>query len=321
LFLGHGATNGSATHGRRLAPVNLAGEVALVTGASGLVGSTVIKRLLAEGMRVRGLMRRPADLGAGVTACLGDVRDSSTVARAVDGAALVVHCAAVLRRATREEAFAVNVEGTRAVLRAASRANCERFIHISTTSVHDLEGRDVVDEATPFIRAGDPYGESKAAAEDAVWAANGLPMTVLRPPAILDAHPNCHWTVGIPKQIASGEFRLQGEGEYALPYVHVRNLADAVVLAARSDRAIGQAYIVLDGHTTWRELTHLFRGWLGSPDVPSVSPSTVPPAYRWHGRWSGEKLRRELGYEPQVTWQAAMAETKTYLADIGVLKG
>jgi nucleoside-diphosphate-sugar epimerase len=301
--------------------VKLESKVALVTGASGLVGSTVVTRLVAEGMHVRGLMRRPAHLGKDVSACLGDVRDEATVAKAVEGAALIVHCAAVLRRATRDEAFAVNVEGTRSMLHAASRAKCERFIHISTTSVHDLEGRDIVDEATPFIRAGDPYGESKAAAEDAVWTANGLPVTVLRPPAILDAHPNCHWTVGIPKQIASGEFRLHGDGEYALPYVHVRNLADAVVLAACSDRAIGQAYIVLDGHTTWRELTELFRGWLGRPDVPSVSPSTVPPAYRWHGRWNGEKLRRELGYEPRVTWPAAMAEVKAYLRDTGVLKG
>jgi nucleoside-diphosphate-sugar epimerase len=71
---------------------------------------------------------------------------------------------------------------------------------------------------------------------------------------------------------------------YPLPYVHVENLADAVVLAARSDRAIGQAYIVVDGHTTWREITDLFLGWLGLPAVPSVSPATVPPGYRWHGR-------------------------------------
>ena len=125
----------------------------------------------------------------------------------------------------------------------------------------------------------------------------------------------------MPKQIASGEFSLHGDGDYALPYVHVRNLADAVVLAARSGRAIGQAYLVVDGHTTWRELTDLYRGWLGLPELPAVSPATVPPAYRWHGRWSGEKLRRGLGYEPRVTWLAAMAEVKAYLVETGVLQG
>lgn len=302
--------------------MNLAGKVALVTGASGLVGTAVVKRLVGEGMEVRGLMRRPADLGAGVRPCLGDVRDGAATAKAIEGVSLVVHCAAVLRRATREEAFAVNVDGTRAMLGAAARAKCERFVHVSTTSVHDLAGRDVVDEATPFVRADDAYGESKAAAESEVWAASadGLAVTVLRPSAILDAHPNCSWTVGLAGRIAAGEFSLQGDGRYALPYVHVRNLADAVVLAARADRAAGQAYLVVDGHTTWRDITDLYRGWLGLPELPTVSPSTVPPPYRWHGRWSGEKLRRELGYEPRVTWPVAMAETRAHLAERGLLK-
>ena len=301
--------------------MDLKGKLALVTGASGMVGGAVVNHLTAHGMDVRILVRRPVDLGAGITACLGDVRDAAAVAEAVRGAALVVHCAAVLRWATREEAMAVNVEGTRLLLRAARVQHCERFIHISTTSVHDLAGRDVVDETTPFVEAGDAYGESKAAAERVVWAAaaEGLRATVLRPPAILGMHPGYYWTIRMPQQIASGEFSLHGDGDYALAYVHVDNLADALVLAARSDRAIGQAYIVLDGHTTWRELTDLYLGWLGLPAVPSVSPTTVPPAYRWHGRWSGEKIRRDLGYAPRLTFQGAMAEAKRYLVETGVL--
>jgi 2-alkyl-3-oxoalkanoate reductase len=303
--------------------MNLKRKVALVTGASGLVGSAVVKHLIAEGMDVRALTRRPADFGEGVTAYLGDVRDSAAVEKAVRGAALVVHCAAVLRSATRDEAFAVNAEGTQLMLSAAYKENCERFIHISTSSVHDLEGRDIVDEATPLVRAGDAYGESKAAAERSVWAvaAEGLRVTVLRPSAIFGAHPNCYWTVGMPKQIASGEFFLHGDGDYPLPYVHVQNLADVVVLAARSDHAIGQVYLVVDGHTTWRELSDLFLGWLGLYAVPSVSPETVPPGYRWHGYWSGAKLRHELGYEPRVTFRVAMDEARKYLVETGVLKG
>ena len=300
--------------------MDLKGKLALVTGASGMVGGTVVKHLTTLGMNVRVLVRRPVDFGAGVTACLGDVRDGAAVAEAVRGVALVVHCAAVLRQATRDEAMAVNVEGTRLLLKAARLERCERFIHISTTSVHDLAGRDVVDETTPFLEAGDAYGESKAGAERAVWAAaaEGLRATVLRPPAILGVHPGCYWTIRLPQQIASGEFRVHGDGAYALAYVHAENLAHAVVLAARADRAIGQAYIVLDGQTTWRELTDVFLGWLGLPAVPSVSPMTVPPAYRWHGRWSGEKIRRDLGYAPRVTFEEAMAEAKRYLVDTGV---
>ena len=81
----------------------------------------------------------------------------------------------------------MNVEGTRIVLEAAVQAGCERFIHLSTVSAHAVEGHEVVNEATPLRQAGDAYGESKALAEQAVWAAaaQGLQATVLRPPAIL----------------------------------------------------------------------------------------------------------------------------------------
>jgi nucleoside-diphosphate-sugar epimerase len=162
------------------------------------------------------------------------------LADAVRGEGLVVHCVAVLRSARRDEAMAVNVEGTRLVVKAALEAGCERFIHISTISVHDIEGRDVVDETTPLVERDEvyAYGESRAAAEHAVWAAarDGLLVTVLRPPAILGVHPSCYWTVRLPRQIAAGEFALQGDGRYSLPYVHVHNLDDAVVLTARSAR-------------------------------------------------------------------------------------
>jgi nucleoside-diphosphate-sugar epimerase len=303
--------------------VDLKGKHALVTGASGLVGRHVTRRLAEEGMDVRALVRRATDLATGVTLSFGDIRDRAAVTEAVSGAGLVVHCAAVLRSATRDEAMAVNVEGTRLLLQAAREAGCERFIHISTTSVHDIEGRDVVDETTPLVErdGADAYGGSKAAAEQAVWAAaaDGLPVTVLRPPAILGVHPACYWTVRLPRQIAAGEFSLQGDGRYSLAYVHVINLADAIVLTARSDRAVGQAYLVIDGHTTWRDLTDHFLRWLDLPAVPSVPPETVPAVYRWHGRWSGEKLRRELGYVPRVTFERALAEAKQHLVATGVV--
>ncbi|MBI1846932.1 MAG: NAD(P)-dependent oxidoreductase [Candidatus Rokubacteria bacterium] len=303
--------------------MNLPGEVALVTGAAGLVGSRVVRRLSAEGVKVRAMARRPIDLGDAVTICLGDVRDAAAVAEAVRGASLIVHCAAVLRSATRDEAMAVNLAGTRLVLEAALAGGCRRVIHISTISVHDLEGRDVVDESTPLVGHSDAYAEGKAAAERAVWAAaeRGLEVTVLRPPAILGAHPTCYWTVRWPQQMAAGTFSLHGDGRYSLPYVHVDNLAQAVVLAARSERAVGQAYNVIDGQTTWRELTDRYLGWLGLQGVPSSSPEAVPPGYRWRGRWSGEKIRQHLGYAPCVTFDEAMVEAKRYLVETGTLAG
>ena len=147
--------------------MELPGTIALMTGVSGFVGSRTARRLVQEGMHVRGLVRRPVDL-PDLERYLGDITDAATVAPAAAGAHIVVHCAAVLRRATREEAMRVNAEGTRIVLEAAFQAGCERIIHLSTVSVHAVEGHDVVDETTPLRQAGDAYGESKALAEQAV---------------------------------------------------------------------------------------------------------------------------------------------------------
>src|SRR5262245_16438197 len=105
--------------------MELSGKVALITGATGFVGRRTAQRLMLEGMRVRGLVRRLVEL-PDLECYLGDITDAATVAPAAVGAHVVVHCAAVLHRATRVEAMRVNVEGTRIVLEAARQAGCER---------------------------------------------------------------------------------------------------------------------------------------------------------------------------------------------------
>jgi nucleoside-diphosphate-sugar epimerase len=301
--------------------MELPGKIALITGASGFVGGHTARRLLQEGMHVRGLVRRPVEL-PGVEIHYSDITDAATVAPAAVAAHLVVHCAAVLHRATRAQAMRVNAEGTRIILQAALQAGCERFIHLSTVSVHAVEGHEVVDETTPLRQMGDAYGESKAMAEQAVWAAagKGLKVTVLRPPAILGVGPTAYWFVGMARRIAAGGFALPGDGRATLPYVHVDNLIDAILLAVRSETAVGQAYNIIDGQTSWRAHTDHFRHWLGVGPLPSMPPETVPPGYRWCGRCSGEKAARELGYTPRVTYQEAMAEAQQHLRQSGVIK-
>jgi nucleoside-diphosphate-sugar epimerase len=302
--------------------MELSGKVVLITGATGFVGSRTAQRLVQAGMHERGLVRRPVAL-PNLEHYLGDITDAATATPAVVGADVIVHCAAVLHRATYAEAMRVNAEGTRIVLEAALQAGCARFIHLSTVSVHAVEGHDVVDEATPLRQAGDAYGESKALAEQAVWAAaaQGLPVTILRPPAILGVAPTAYWSVRMAYQIAAGDFALPGDSLATLPYVHVDNLIDAILLTLRSDTAVGQVYNLIDGQTSWRAHTDYFRRWLGGGPLPSRPLEDVPPGYRWRGRCSGEKATRELGYVPRVTYEEAMAEAERYLRESGLVKG
>jgi nucleoside-diphosphate-sugar epimerase len=121
-------------------------------------------------------------------------------------------------------------------------------------------------------------------------------------------------------RIATGDFALPGDRLATLPYVHVDNLIDAILLALRSDTAVGQAYNIIDGQTNWRAHTDYFRRWLGVGLLPSMLLEAVPPGYRWRGRCGGEKAVRELGYRPRVTYAEARAETERYLTESGLIK-
>jgi nucleoside-diphosphate-sugar epimerase len=295
--------------------MELADKIVLLTGVTGFVGSRLVRPLLQVGMHVRALVRRPVEI-AGVEPCLGDLLDPAVVQRAVAGTALIVHCASV-NRGSREEVMRVNVEGTRLLLETAGQGGCTRFLHMSSAVVYAFDDRAVVDEATPFRQEGSAYHLSKVAAEQAVWArhALGLPVTVLRPYYILGGHPTSTWSALLAPRLLTGEYALQGHGQGSWPYVHVDNLAKAVVLAARSARAVGHAYNIVDGQTTAQAFTDQFRQWLGVGSIPSQS-EVVP----WCGHYSGAKAVRELGYTPRVTYEAAMAETHQYLRGSGIIK-
>ena len=290
-------------------------KLALVTGAAGLVGDRVSKRLLREGLSVRTLDQRPVDV-AEVQPYLGDVTDPGVVQRATAGAALVVHCAAVIM-GTSEQMMRVNVEGTRVLVEAALQAGCERFLYMSTMAVYAFEDRPVVDESTPFLHDGPPFQLSRVRAEEAVWTAStrGLPVTVLRPPNILGAHPTSVWSVLLVQRMINGNFVFSGDGSASFPYAHVDNLVDAVLAAANTPRAAGEAYNIVDGQTTGLAYTDRFRHWLRLEPFP-----TRPEITPWRGRYSGAKAERELGYVPGVSYEEAMSETERYLIQCGMIK-
>ncbi|HZW74460.1 MAG TPA: NAD-dependent epimerase/dehydratase family protein, partial [Caldimonas sp.] len=107
---------------------------ALVTGATGLVGSHVVDQLLAQGWTVRALVRRPEpELAArGVDLAVGDVRDAGSFARAAEGNDVLFHTAAVVTSGGGWEAFRrPNVDGTRNAIAAAARAGA-RLLHVSS---------------------------------------------------------------------------------------------------------------------------------------------------------------------------------------------
>jgi dihydroflavonol-4-reductase len=115
---------------------------ALVTGATGFIGSHVARALVEHGWQVRALVRpatnghRRAEIPAGVEVALGDVRDAGAVVRALDGCQALFHVAAAYDLWSPDPArfYDVNVRGTRAVLQAAQRAGVDRTVYTSSVS-------------------------------------------------------------------------------------------------------------------------------------------------------------------------------------------
>ncbi len=111
----------------------------LVTGATGLLGSHLADKLIAQGFRVRALVRPSGDTGflegLGVEIEHGDLTDPTICERAVRDVSLVFHCAAKVGDWGSWKEFRVGgLEATRTLAEAAARAGVERFVHISSTS-------------------------------------------------------------------------------------------------------------------------------------------------------------------------------------------
>ena len=152
---------------------------AFVTGGSGFIGGALVRRLVADGWRVRALARSDASARAvrdhGAEAVRGDLDDVAAMAAGAAGCDVAFHCAAHLGDwGEREDFERGNVQGTRNVLDAARRAGVRRFVHVGTEAAL-LAGEPLVevDERAP-LRPDSPalYSSTKARAEQAVLAAD-----------------------------------------------------------------------------------------------------------------------------------------------------
>ncbi len=143
----------------------------LVTGANGFIARHVVKSLVDAGESVRAFDIRFGDdfveSYPGVEACQGDLGDSATLDRATRGVRTVVHLASKHVDHDGSGFKRINVDGTRALCRAAADAGVERVIYLSSVGIYGHGAHRDADETTP-VRPDTPFSHSKAAAEKIV---------------------------------------------------------------------------------------------------------------------------------------------------------
>src|ERR1700734_1708148 len=196
----------------------------LLTGATGLVGSTLLRRLLAEGAQVRCLVRDPRGLGTQrvrVQIALGDLTDPPSFRNALRGVHTVVHLAASIRDQPRGSIEELNGIATWRMVRAAQRQGVERFVFFSVlgASTH---------HRARFFRA-------KALAEQAVAEAE-LRSTVFAPSIVYA--PGDPWLTLLERLALLPVMPVSGRGRAAYQPIWAEDVADCVVAALRGSGSV-----------------------------------------------------------------------------------
>lgn len=266
--------------------------IQLVTGATGLIGGHLVRRLVERGLAVRGLVRRPADgcgggrgraardgLPDGVEPVEGDLDDAASLERAMQGVSRVFHCAGLVSDwGPAREFRRANVDGTRRVVEAAAAAGVRRFVHMSSAAVHGYHGRRPFTENSPQCDRGIPYIASKIAAEEVVLEAvrtRGLQAVMLRPVMVFGPGSK-HYVAEIARHLRAGSMILVDGGRHVAGLAYVENVVDACELAAASDGPPGSAWTICDdSDVTWGEYVARLADGIGVPPPRWSLPSSL----------------------------------------------
>ncbi len=223
----------------------------LVTGASGVLGSSVVRALIDGGDEVTTLQRRPSGVEH-ARDVLGSVTEGDAVARAMAGQAAVIHLAAKVSMAGDARDFErVNIDGTRSVLDAARSAGVTRFVHISSPSVAH-SGTSLIGapaEAADPASARGEYARTKGEGELLALAASSdeFPVLVLRPHLVWGPG-DTQLTERIIVRSRQGRMPILGSGAALVDTLYLSNAVDAMIAALDAvTRVHGEALVVTNG--------------------------------------------------------------------------
>ncbi len=264
---------------------------ALVTGATGFIGSAVARRLLARGETVRVLARKGGDRrnleGLDVDIVEGDLRDPEARQAAVKGIASLYHVAADYRLWVRDPAamYATNVEATRDLLRGAADAGATRIVYTSSVATLGIpKDGSLASEDTPVDLAEmiGPYKRSKYMGEEAVRMLardEKLPVVIVNPTAPVgprDVKPTPTGRTVI--EAAAG--RMPAFVDTGLNLVHVDDCAEGHVLA-HDKGVIGERYILGGENLTLQQILQRIAALTGGKAATIKLPhgAILPLAY------------------------------------------
>jgi nucleoside-diphosphate-sugar epimerase len=318
----------------------------LVTGAAGFIGARVVKSLVDRGFRNLVCFARPSSelgaiqavvegrrLGARIDVLKGNLLSRADCETACKDATVIYHLAAATGEKSFPDAFMNSVVTTRNLLEASLRhARLRRFVLVSSFSVYTNRQKSWrLDESCPIEEhpelRGDAYCFAKVKQEQIVTEYErhfGIPFVVVRPGSVYGAGKG-----DITSRVGLGTFGLflHLGGSNTIPFTHVDNCAEAIVLAGLVKGVDGEVFnVVDDGLPSSRQFLRQYKKNVRRfksvyvPHMASLglcylwekysqwSKGQLPNAFnrkRWYAEWkkagySNEKLKARLGWTPKV---------------------
>jgi len=232
----------------------------LVTGGTGFVGITLVKRLLGMGCSVRILTRGvPEDIRAELEEALtsdsrlerfnGKIWDMASIEPAFAGVRYVFHLAALLNSVAPYAEFEkVNVTSTDNICQLCLKYGVEQLFYLSTSDVFGLplDGRVITEEA-PYRSWNEPYADTKIKASQLVkdYQSRGLVSTIIYSGWVYGPHDRAFFPA-LLQQAKDGFILLWDAGTFEINLVYVEDLVDGILLAMENDMAKNEDFMVFD---------------------------------------------------------------------------
>jgi nucleoside-diphosphate-sugar epimerase len=283
---------------------------AVVTGATGCIGTVLCRELKAGGWEVRALVRPGRAYGhisrsvAGIHIHIGDILAPESLKGLADGADVVFHMAArVTDHGSRKQFYEPILEGTRNML-ATCAGKTGRFVQVSSTTVcgvgRHLRGQK---EDDPCFKSGVPYSDAKLEAEALVASfADSFPQgcTIVRPSNVVG--PGSPYVDKVSRRFLSPlGVPLIDHGRYNASLVYVDNLVDGIIKAGTCNEAANRTYHFCDDYqVTWKRYLTDLAAFLGKKPSGNLR---FPLA--WGLGYVLESFYTALGLRPPVTRLAA----------------
>jgi len=304
----------------------------LVTGASGFIGSALIKKLILEGYNVKGLIHntKPKNIDEKVEYAKGDITNIDSIKPIIKNVDFVIHCAAIVRDYGPKHIFEeININGTKNIITCCIEYKIKKFIFLSHLQ---YESNKITNHYSYTKKIAENYIIEESKKKD-------LPFVIIRPGNVYGPDA-ATWVLRPLKAIQKNRIALIEKGNGIFHHTYIDNLTDAIIASLKSPKATGQIIDITDGDNnyTWKEYLNLLAKLAGKPEIKKnmskstalfiaklfiilnklfkIEPWVTPMAVRIftnQEKISIEKAKKLLNYEPKIDFKTGMRNVEVWL--------